>query len=385
MELMTVYYCKIAKTLNMSSVFLTFKVVKINMNKLILGMIFLMMIVVPMAYAKPGQLLVDKLDVKVDEKWDRRITDGDTITREAEPGSTVDFKIELKNNYTDAEDLRIEDITVTVTIEGIDDGEDIDEESNEFDIREDDDKTVTIKFKLPIEIEEDTYNVLIEAEGKDENGTDQMVVLNVDLEVEKEEQELRIYRKTLSPSEVKCGGIASLNFGLINTGSEDQEDVELIISNNDLEYNNVVTISDITADPYEDDSKYLKTYRIEIPETAEPGIYPLDITVNYDNGDEIIEEIVDITVSECEVVVEEPEEVVDEETGGDEDVVVVTQPPADTAPVVTQPIITGLATATEEKSFFESGTFIALLFGAEAIIVVIAILLVMMIVRKRKQ
>jgi len=363
----------------MSSAFPRYKVVKINMKTLIFGIIFLM-IAVPMAYA--DKLLIDKLDVKVGDRWSRNVDDGETVSREAEPGDDVDFKIKFKNNFTDAEDLKIEDITATVTIEEIDDGEDLDEESKEFDIREDDDKTVTISFKVPIEVEEDTFDVKIEAEGEDENGTDHSVEFAISLEVEKEEHELRFYRKTLSPSEIKAGKIASLNVGIINTGSEDEEDIELIISNSDIEYNTVVTISEITAEPFEDESKYTKTFRIEVPKTAEPGVYPINIKVTYDNGDETLEDSVDLIVTKAEEVEEEKEE-----EKKDEEEVVVVQQPTTTAPttaaVVTQPTVTQPTTATEEKPFFQTGWFIGLLIFGEIVIIVIAILLVMALVRRK--
>jgi len=350
-------------------------VVKIKMKSLIFGIMFLML-AVPMAYAGTGKLLIDKLDVEVGSKWSRNVDDGETISREAEPGSTVKFKIKFKNNYTDAEDLKIEDITATVTIEEIDDGDDLDEESKEFDIREDDDKTVSVEFKIPIEVDEDTFDVTIEAEGEDENGTDQSITWTVHLEVEKETHELRFYRKTLSPAEIKCGGTASFNLGIINTGSEDEEDVELTISNSDLEYSTLVTISEITADPFEDEIRYSKIFKVNVPKTAEAGIYPIEFKAVYDDGDEEIVDSVDLTVAECveeEVVPEEEEE---------EDVVVITPQP--TVPVITQPTITQPVTSTEEeKSFFESGWFIGLLIGAELLIIIIAIVLVVTLVRKR--
>ena len=363
------------------------------MKKLIFGIIFLM-IAIPMVYAEGGQLLIDKLDVKVGDRWSRNVDDGETISREAAPGDTVEFKIKFKNNYTDAEDLRIEDVVATITIEGIDDGEDIDEESNEFDIREDDDKTVTVKFEIDIEVEEDTYDVIIEAEGEDENGTDQSITWTVSLEIEKESHELRLYRKTLSPTEIKCGGIVSLSLGIMNTGSEDEEDIELVISNSDLEYNNLIAIDELEAEPYEDESKYLKTFRIEVPKDIETGIYPLDFKVTYDEGDEILEDNVDLTVSECEVE-EEPEcvedsdceedEICEDSVCEEEVVVVVTQPTTPTGAVVTQPTITEPTTVTEEKSFFETGWFIGLLIGAEIIVIIIAVLLVMTLVKRKPE
>ncbi len=200
---------------------------------------------------------------------------------------------------------------------------------------------------------------------------------------------IRFYRKTLSPSEIKAGKIASLNLGIINTGSEDEEDVELVISNSDIEYNTVVTISEVTAEPYEDESRYTKTFKIEVPKTTEPGVYPINIKVTYDNGDETLEDSVDLTVTKAEEVEEEKEE----EKKDEEEVVVVQQPtttaPTTTAPttaaVVTQPTVTQPTTATEEKPFFQTGWFIGLLIFGEIVIIAIAVLLVMALVRRKAE
>src|SRR3989338_503372 len=89
------------------------------------------------AYAAGSKLIFSDVDVKVGGKTSKNLDDGETIDDEAEPGDTVEFRIEVKNNFTDAEDLDIEDISVEVTIEEIDDGDDLDEESSDFDLRAD--------------------------------------------------------------------------------------------------------------------------------------------------------------------------------------------------------------------------------------------------------
>ena len=49
-------------------------------------------------------------------------------------------------------------MSVDVTIEEIDDGDDLDEESSDFDLRTERHKSVTLKFQLPLEVEEDDFN-----------------------------------------------------------------------------------------------------------------------------------------------------------------------------------------------------------------------------------
>ena len=357
------------------------------------------MIAVPMAYAEQ-HLLISDLDVKVGDRWSRNVDDADTISREASPGDTVEFKLTFKNNYTDADNLKIEGITATVTIEGIDDDDDLDEESKEFDIREDDDKSVTVEFEIPVEVEEGNYDVTIEADGEDENGTDHSVKWTVYLEVQKEKHELRFYKTSLSPAEVKCNSVAYLTLGLINTGTEDEEDIKLTVTNNVLELSESVTIAELIEGAYDNDVKTSKKFRIEIPETVESGVYQIDAKAVYDGGDEEITQTFDLTVTEC-VVEEEPECVKNSdceeglvckdgvcEKEEKEDVIVITKPTTPTTPTtptITQPTITEPTTVTEEKSFFETGWFIGLLLGAEVVIIIVAVLLVLALVKRKAE
>src|SRR3989344_2487672 len=95
------------------------------------------------------KLQITDLDVKVGSKTDKGLNDGATIGDEAMPGDSVEFKIELTNFYTDDEDVEIQDVVITVTIEGIDDDDDLEEETDEFDIKADDNEKNTLTFDLP--------------------------------------------------------------------------------------------------------------------------------------------------------------------------------------------------------------------------------------------
>ncbi len=362
-----------------------------DIKKILIGLILIIM-VMPIVLAE-NKLSISDLDVEVDGRWSRDLTDGETITRDAAPGDDVSFKIKFRNNYTDDENLRIEDIVAVVTIEDIDDGESLEEESKEFDIREDDDDTVTIDFQIPIEVEEDTYTVTIEADGDDENGTSHSVSWTIYLNVEKERDELRYYRQTLLPSTITCGGTTSLTIGIINTGSDDQEEVELKIIGTGLEYENMVTIDSIDADPFDDSCKYSKSFTIPIDKDVSPGVYPITFITTYDNGRETLEDSVELTVLECQKEEKPAEDTTDNTDSGsstnsdtttkdtsstDDEVDVIITP---TTPV--QPPITTPTTQTEEKSFFESGWFIGLFIGAQLLIIIIVLVLVVMFLNKK--
>src|SRR3989344_606036 len=115
--------------------------VKISKSLLLSLVIFIFLM--STAYAAGSKLVFTDVDVKVGSKTSKNLDNGDTIDDEAEPGDTVEFRVEVQNNFTSAEDLEIEDITVEVTIEGLDDGDDVDEESPDFDLRAGRDKRVT--------------------------------------------------------------------------------------------------------------------------------------------------------------------------------------------------------------------------------------------------
>ena len=319
---------------------------------------------------------------KVDSKSDKNLEDGDKIGEEAKPGSTVEFTIEVANNFTDNDDVDIEDIKVTVTIEGIDDDDDLEEESKEFDVKADDEEKVKISFDLPLEVDEDTFDVLIEVEGDTDNNSSQEVTMDLEFEVEKEDNEVRFLRNSLTPSEIKCGRTVQLSTAVVNTGSGDEDGATLEITNLELGISFRETF-DLSDEPFDDDSKFRKTFTFAVAQDVAPGIYPVLSKVIFDDGSDSESETADLVVAQCEILKTEEEEEVEEE-------VVVVQPPV-TGPTIPTGVVTaGTVTtpqlpATEEKSLFQTTGFLAALVAGEVLLVLIAILIVVAVVRKRSQ
>src|SRR3989338_8509642 len=123
--------------------------VKISKSLLLSLVIFIFLM--SAAHAAGSKLIFSDVDVNVGGKTSKNLDDGDTIDDEAEPSDIVEFRVEVQNNFTNAEDLYIEDISVEVIIEEIDDGDDLDEESSDFDLKAGRDKRVTLKFEVPLE------------------------------------------------------------------------------------------------------------------------------------------------------------------------------------------------------------------------------------------
>ena len=296
-----------------------------------------------LSVAEARKLRIKDLDVKIDKKSDKGVTDGDVISREAEPESDIEFKIEIESGFSDEDNIKIEDIIVEVTIKDIDNGDDLDEESKEFDLRPERDKKVTLNFEVPLEVDEDTYDVDIHVEGDDENGTRYEVDWTVYLEVEKNKHDIKLIKASLSPAVVKCQKTTTLNTEIINLGREDEDEVVLEITSSDLvDFRK----SDIELDEGTDDHRYSNSLSISIPDDLGIGTYPIEILTYYDTTHLSDTKTVDLEIQECKEVKKEKE-------------------PAKTEPTVivkkTQPAPTVIPKETTKITFRESPAYMAFL------------------------
>ncbi len=349
--------------------------VKIKTRPILLSIVVFIFLL-STAYAAGSKLNFSDVDVKVGSRTSKNLDDGERIDDEAEPGDAVEFRVEVQNSFTNEEDLDIEDIRVDITIESIDDGDDLDEESTDFDLSAGRDKRVTLKFEVPIEVEEDEFDVLIEAEGEDENGTEHRAVMRLKLEVDKESHLLKITKKSLNPAEVACNRKnVQVATTVINIGNEDEENVKFEVASPDLGVDFKEEVGELEAEPNEDSSRFSKTFTFNVPNDVEAGSYPVTLRVLYDDDRKKTEETLTLTVNDCETAKKEVKETVKEE----EEVEVVTPPPVVVQPPVTVPPDT---TVTEE-SFFKSNAFVVGVIIAEIIVVVLGIILLVVLFARR--
>lgn len=363
-------------------------VVKIKMKAFALSLaIFLFL--ASSAYAAGSKLIFSDVDVKVGGKTSNNLRNGDRIGEEAEPGDVVEFRIKMQNNFTSAENLKIRDITVKTTIEGIDDGNDLEEESSNFDLSPGSDKRVTLKFQTPLEIDEDTFDVLINAEGEDKNGTNHESEMRLMLEVDKRSHMLKITRKTLSPAEVSCNRKnVQLAVTAINIGTEDEEDVAVEVFNLDLGISAKDRISELTAEPNEPESRFSKTYSFAVPGDAEAGSYPLTIKAAYNDDRARAEDTAQLTVSECATAKKEasakPKEDASKSTDNEE-VTVISPTTGRTTAAVVQPVqpTAPEGTTMSQESIFSSNAFIVGIIIAEVVAVIVGIALIVGLFRRK--
>lgn len=231
-----------------------------------------------------AKLSIDSIEVTVDNEAESNFEDGDTVEEKGEPGSKIKFLIKLKNNFDSETDMDIQDIVMTITIPEIDNGQDLEYESPEFDIESDKTQWQEANVELPLLLDGKTYEITIEAEGEDENGNNHVAEFILKLVVEKKAHDLKLMYANLNDETLSCGGQTTLEVKVVNAGSEDEENVVLKIENSVLGLD-LRESFEMTADIEDEDTVYYtKIFLLSVPENAKNGNYPINIKVFYNNA-----------------------------------------------------------------------------------------------------
>jgi len=255
-----------------------------------------------------GLLEITDLDVDVDNpgessKSSNGLDDGETIGRDAEPGATVEFQLELTNNHeNDEDDWEIQDIEVTVTIKDIDDegDDDLEEEATFKDLEPGDDDKVTLRFDIPWEVEDQDYDVEIHVEGEDEETGDTVEVdWTLTLQVNKEKTKLKLTKANLDSDTLKCFRSTSLEVEALNIGEKDEDDSRLIVYSEELGISFTKNF-ELTNDVYDDDSKQSFNIPIDLTDSFKAGSYRIDIQLFSDVDEEEDDFQLSLRVEDCE-------------------------------------------------------------------------------------
>jgi hypothetical protein len=211
--------------------------------------------------------------------------------------------------------------------------------------------------------------------GEDEDNNDHEIVWTIEMEVEKKNDDITINQIDY-PETLTCNQRSFvLEVNLENTGSDDQDEVIMIIESDDFDYNQ--RFLDLSIDEGDD---LTKTMTVNVPSNLDSGTYILDILVYLDDNDysdenEIDQETIMVTIPSCDETEtpEEEEEEEEEEEGGIE--------------VSTGTTGTGtgsfLGQPTEEKNgFFQGPLGITALVLLNVLIVVLIVVLLVRAFRK---
>ena len=260
--------------------------------------VMMFILVLMLAGAVSAQSMLDITDITVKVNGDRQSADENGGTIDVPPDSTLDLKIKIENLFDkDIDDIEIENVEIEAILEDIDDGDDMDETSDDKDISAGRDETFNIEFKIPLRIDgSETYTLTVTATGEDTEGEEHTAEVVFDVEADKENHELRFLRREVSPTKVSCSRTATLRVDMINTGDND-EDVEFSIQNSALDYL-VERDFEMVEDIDDDDNEYSFSDTLSL-QSAAIGVYPFKILAKYRDGRETLEETLTIAVEEC--------------------------------------------------------------------------------------
>ncbi|MEK6969406.1 MAG: hypothetical protein AABW48_03185 [Nanoarchaeota archaeon] len=312
-----------------------------------------------------SMLEIKKINVYVNGERVKSITENAETVKELGPGDQVELKFQLNNLFD--EDYDEGDITGEVSIE-LDDnnfGERINEDQ-EFDIEagavlESADDEVVFAFTIPKTIEEDDqYKLEITVTGKDGNKARYEVRWDLNLEVERAQDDVRIEKLSVSPEELTCTRELQFVIGVTNFGSDEQKHAALSVINSDLGINENFQFEldrGIT-----DDNSVLRQFPIVLKEDLVPGIYPIVVSAFYDYNTLDDKQIIKLVVSECPT------------NGAEETVPVVEEEEKET---VTEAITSSFVVKSIEKIPYTAEDFMVALIVVAIVIIFILILVLL--------
>lgn len=238
-------------------------------------------------------LQITEITAKVDGKKDTIQNSGEKIGKEAKENSDIDFEVNVKNIW----DKQIKDITVEVAIQDIDDGDDLEEDANINSLSQGDSKKADISFKLPLKVDDGSYDITINVKGKDSDNNIHAVSWALTLEVKKDKNKVIISKAYLSPSSLDCSRLTLLTISVLNLGREDEE-VKIEVRNDKLGIN--LKEENIELDTGTDDNaEHEATFRLDLPASAEAGTYPISIDAYYTKGKSIASKKIELLIKDC--------------------------------------------------------------------------------------
>jgi len=332
-------------------------------------------------------LEIEEIGVYVDDKKEDTVDDDGEEIKDIRPGSEIELRFEIENLFDDDYgEGDIEEIELTIEFEDNDDEDDfegeIDEEA-EFDLDAGDKvegDEVVIKFDVPGNAKEQSYDLAIKLEGEDGNGAKHTVRWLIELELDREKDDVQIEKADLTTEILKCTRDTQLKVMMTNFGSNNQKDAALSIYSEALGMNYNFKDIYLDKDPDDEDNSYSKTIPVSLADDFGAGDYYIEVRAYVDSDEQVAYNDVKLVVESCSV--EEPEEEEEERTEEEEEVVeeetVVVEEflSADNAPASGQFIESGEIPFTQIKGIV---IFIGV---AIALLVVLIILVIYVLIRK---
>ena len=270
----------------------------------------------PINMETQSKLSFKGVEADVAGETDGDVGEGDKVSKKALLLDEVTFSVEMENLFpNENKEGDMSDVEITVTIEGLDDGDDVEESSDNFDLGTEDKETQDIVFTIPKAADDQIYDVTLVAEGEDENGATHKAARNFQLEVKKNKDDVRINKAEVSPSTVACDETFTLSVDVSNYGSNKAEDVYVNIFNKDLGIDIKEEGMTLDKSVTKKTNKFTKTYDLMVKPPSDSnkkvaqGKYPITVYSFVDSDKKTDEEFAYVTAStDCKKAEEKKQE-----------------------------------------------------------------------------
>ncbi len=334
----------------------------------------------------------NKIKLKVENKldvsdWDVTIESQDGSTRtfgkktsinNIRPGDSLKIEVKVENNFPTSgpNELNFDDVLVELALTGSNSGDfDFDENDETLSIDAGDEDKATFTIDIDDDAEEGRPTLRIKASGRDENNAFHGELVQISLEVEREDHDLQFREARLTPSTVKCASGAKtvqVDTQVLNIGRRDENNAGVELSVPGLNVFERKTNKDLDED---DDVSF--TFTFQVPEATKAGVYEVRLTSVYDTTVKNNQKTLTLVVEECKkeevpATTKTPEQPKTEEKKEQTPTVVIPTTTAQTPQV-----------RVRETSFLDSNAYLVLLaVGSTLVLLVLVVLLVTLFKRK---
>ncbi len=361
----------------------------------------------------PSMLEFDNVKVSINDGSYDSVSEGGTVDDDAKPGHVFSVKVKLANLFSDDDD-EISDIQVDALFIGAgEDGDDIDGESETFDI-DGSDKSEEIELEFDSDIidwEAATGKLAMEliAEGEDDNGGIHRATFNFSINLEREDSADFLFTRFDVPNTVMCGNTFTIYADVKSIGEKSDDEVIFKLSAPGLGVNFEKTLEmgaydgeecDALDDEDEEDCtdfSYSETFTV--PADAQSGDVSVMAKIYRDNGNKQTDEQTETVKIDCghsgsstsstssqsttssQTTSTKPKTTTSDTTkttSSDVDVLYTSSSTPSAKPSsATASVSTRITDTTEKKSFTDSNAYLALLsvLSIVAIIGIITLLL----------
>jgi hypothetical protein len=154
--------------------------------------------------------------------------DGYKVSAKARLSSTISVGATIKSFFG-----QMNDVSMTATIYKMDEGDDLEDTSSTEDIKSGGQQEFKTKLDTPARLDDKDYTLHIKVTGTTE-GREMTLEKQFLIGTDIESHDLTIEDVIMQPGEVSCDESSELSFNLINYGSQDEDEVSVVVRNAEL-------------------------------------------------------------------------------------------------------------------------------------------------------